>query len=226
MNVLMIGATGAVGTEVARALMDDITARKLTLLGRRSYEASVDERIQQHTIDLFGSSNYRDILPGHDVAICTLGVGQPSRMSKQDFVRIDKQLVVEFATECKAVGVAHFQLLCSVAADSNSRSFYLRTKGELQDELKALSFDRLSIFQPSMMLTDHNRYGLMQALTLSLWPLLGRLLIGRMRKYRGIHVADLGRAIASNIRTPGTGVEELQWNDFVRIASADRSNSL
>jgi len=78
-----------------------------------------------------------------------------------------------------------------------SNSFYLRTKGELVEALKALNFDRLSIFQPSMILTPTNRYGIAQAITLKVWPFLKPLLMGSLRKYRGIPVNVLGQAMAT-----------------------------
>jgi len=63
-------------------------------------------------------------------------------------------------------------LLSSVGISPKSKSFFLRTKGELVEALKALNFERLSIFMPSMILTPTNRYGFSQALTLAVWPKL------------------------------------------------------
>ena len=68
-------------------------------------------------------------------AICTLGVGQPSKMSKEEFLKIDKQAVLDFAVSCKNNGIKHFQLLASVSINANSSSFYLRSKGELVEWL-------------------------------------------------------------------------------------------
>ena len=108
-------------------------------------------------------------------------------------------------------------LISSVGIDSNSSSFYLRTKGELVDELKKLGFERLSIFQPSMILTPNNRYGFSQAILLKVWPKLKPFLFGKLRKYRGVPVGILGEAIAKNILTAGSGFEMLQWDDFYNV---------
>ena len=78
-------------------------------------------------------------------------------MSKAEFVHIDKDVVIAFATICKQNSVRHFELLGAVGTDSKSRSFYLRIKGELEEALVALNFERLSLFQPSMILTPTNR---------------------------------------------------------------------
>jgi uncharacterized protein YbjT (DUF2867 family) len=107
----------------------------------------------QPTVDVLNPQSYTHFLSGHDTAVCCLGVGEPSKTSKEEFIKIDKTAVLDFATACKAAGVRHFQLLSAVGADATSRSFYLKTKGELQNAIIALGFERTSFFQPSMILT-------------------------------------------------------------------------
>ncbi len=217
-SVVMLGATGAVGSQAARTLAKMPDMDRLTLLGRRYLEDVSGDSTNQHKVDVFNPESYAGYLPGHQTAICTLGVGQPSKFSKLEFVRIDKLAVLDFASSCKEAGVRHFQLLGSVGASSSSRSFYLRTKGELEDGLHALGFERLSVFQPSMILTPSNRYGFTQALTLAVWPWLSPLLAGPLQKFRGIPVDQLGRAMANNVRRSKAGSETLHWNDFVRLS--------
>ena len=164
--------------------------------------------------DVTDADDYSQYLSGHQIAICCLGVGQPSKVSKEEFVKIDKTAALDFATACKQAGVWHFQLLSSVGADARSRSFYLRTKGELQDAIIALGFERVSFFQPSMILTPTNRYGFMQGMMLAVWPALSGVLQGGLRKYRGTRVETLGHAIAKNAITTGQGVQILQWDQI------------
>ena len=223
LSVVMWGASGAVGAHVVATLLKLPELKRLTLLGRR--ETSLPEgcdkaTVTQHVVNIESAEAYADFVVGHDAAVCTLGVGQPSQMTKAQFVHIDKDVVIAFATSCKQSGVRHFELLGAVGAESKSRAFYLRVKGELEEALVALNFERLSLFQPSMILTPTNRYGIQQALTLALWPSLSRLLIGPMRKYRGIRIEALGAAMANNLATAGQGVETLHWDQFTALAEA------
>ncbi|MEM7588465.1 MAG: NAD(P)H-binding protein [Acidobacteriota bacterium] len=223
-SIVMMGATGAVGGHVVRTLLTMPDIERLTLLGRRPVEGLDDARVAQHTVaqhivDIFEPGTYTPWLTGHQIAICTLGVGQPSKMSKEEFVRIDRDAVLDFGSACREAGVRHFELLSSVGAGSRSASFYLRTKGELEDGLEALGFERLSLFRPSMILTPTNRYGLSQAITLKVWPLLKPVLLGPLQKFRGIAVERLGAAIARNLEHAGPAVEKLQWRDFIRLTA-------
>ncbi len=219
-SVVMIGATGAVGSVTAKTLAKSPQVARLTLLGRRPLNDLSGSTVEQHTVDLMEPGSYAPLLTGHDVAICTVGVGEPSKASKEEFIRIDKQTPLDFATQCKQAGVRHFELLGSVSADAGSRSFYLRTKGELEHELSLLGFERLSLFRPSMILTPTNRYGWTQALTLALWPVVSTMLFGTLRKYRGIRVEQLGRAIALNALIPGPGRAVIHWERIVALANS------
>ena len=189
----------------------------MSLLGRRPVEGLAGGAIEQHVIDIFAPSSYRDLLAGHDTAICALGVGEPSKMSKAEFVRIDRDAVLT-CYRLQAGRVRHFELLGAAGVSATSALFYLRTKGQLEEGLKALGFERVSLFQPSMILTPTNRYGLLQAITLFAFPLLEPVLVGPLRKARGIRVDRLGAAIAMNVLTEATGVETLQWDDFMRLS--------
>ena len=216
-SIVMLGATGAVGKETLNTLLKLKNIKQLTLLGRNPISNINVDFVQQYKININEPNSYSEYIENHTTAICTLGVGEPSKISKEDFIKIDKIAVLNFAVACKKAGIKHFELLASVGISPTSRSFYLRTKGELVEELKNLNFERLSIFQPSMILTPTNRYGVSQAITLKIWPLLKPLLMGSLKKYRGIPVNIIGQAMAKNIFKRGEAYEILKWNEFYSI---------
>ena len=223
LSVVMLGASGAVGGAVVNTLLAMPQLTRLTLLGRREIalpSSASSSVVAQHVIDIDATDTWAKLVAGHDCAVCTFGVGESTKVSKAVLMHIDRDVVIAFATICKQAGVKHFEMLGSVGANAQSRSFYLRVKGELQDALIALNFERLSLFQPSMILTPTNRYGLSQALTLALWPTLSHAMIGPMRKFRGVRVDTLGAAMAKNLSTKGRGVETLQWERFDALANA------
>lgn len=212
MRVVVIGGTGAVGGCAIRALLSTDALEGLTLLGRREVAALDDPRVVQRIVDVLDPDRYRAHLDGHDAALSTLGVGEPSRVSRERFVQIDRDAPLAFAQACRDAGVTRFGSLGSVGASPASRSFFLRCKGQLEDGLDALGFAQLSLFRPSMILTPTNRYGVSQAITLAVWPHLQPVLLGGLRRYRGIRVEDLGAAMANQLRSPARGTERLEWD--------------
>lgn len=216
-SVVMLGASGAVGTQALNHLLNQKQIKSLILLGRRSIKNINADFVHQHEINIFDSGTYEAFVKNVSVGICTLGVGEPSKVSKEEFVKIDKQAVLDFAKICKKNGIKHFELLSSVGISTTSSSFFLRTKAELVAELEKLHFDRLSIFQPSMILTPTNRYGFSQAVVLKVWPKLNFIFQRSWRKYRGISVEKLGIAFANNLFTNGNGLEILKYDEFNKL---------
>jgi uncharacterized protein YbjT (DUF2867 family) len=217
-SVVILGASGAVGGHTLRQLLAMPEVGQVTSLGRRALDVT-HPKLRHEVVDVLDPASYAVHVAGHDAAICTFGVGEPSKSSREEFLRVDKQAVLDFAETCKRAGVRHFSLLSSVGVSARSKSFYLRSKGELEDGLRWLEFERLSLFHPSMILTPTNRYGASQAMVLALWPLLGPLLSGPLRKYRGIKVDVLGNAIARNLRHRQAGEETLEWGAIGALAA-------
>ena len=216
-SIVFLGASGAVGSAALNNILLFSDINKILTLGRRKLDLPQNYKLQEQIINIEDATTYKDYIVDFDTAICTLGIGEPSKSSKENFIKIDKIAVLDFAKVCKQNGVKHFQLLSSVGVNATSKSFFLRTKGELIEAIEQLNFDRFSIFQPSMILTPTNRYGFSQAIILKVWPKLDFILQGKAKKYRGIKVAELGKAIACNLLTPGVGTEHLQYPDFKKL---------
>jgi uncharacterized protein YbjT (DUF2867 family) len=214
MRVITLGSSGAVGGNVLGTLqvMPEVSA--ITALVRKPLQDLAPEKLKQHIVDVLSPASYAQHLKNHDAAICTLGVGQPSRTPRDEFRKIDFDAVLAFATACKQSGIKHFELLGSVAANPKSGNFYLKSKGELREAIAALNFPRFSIFQPSMLLTKSNRYDAVQGIMLATWPAISHLLIGPLDKYRGITVENLGRAMAHNLTHTSKGSEILHWREI------------
>jgi uncharacterized protein YbjT (DUF2867 family) len=216
-SVVIMGASGAVGGQALAQLLAMPEVARVTTLSRRVLDVA-HPKVQQEIVDVFDPGSYALHLASHSAAICTFGVGEPSKVSRETFLRVDKHAVLDFAETCKTAGVPHFSLLSSVGVSARSKAFYLRSKGELEDGLRWLEFDRLSLFHPSMILTPTNRYGLSQGIMLKVWPLLTPLLHGSLRKYRGVEVAKLGAAMARNVVRTGEGEEVLEWDQIMGLA--------
>jgi uncharacterized protein YbjT (DUF2867 family) len=214
LKVVMLGATGAVGQECLKTLQAMPEIGSVTALVRRPFTPEGVSKLSPRVVDVFDPSDYARHLEGHHAAICTFGVGEPSKVSLEEFRRVDFDAVLAFAAACRGAGVQHFELLGSVAADPVARNSYLRSKGALREAIAALGFQRFSCFQPSMILTPENRYGLAQGVLLKLWPIVSPLLVGGLSKYRGVYVAQLGAAMARTLTRPGQGAAILHWRDF------------
>jgi uncharacterized protein YbjT (DUF2867 family) len=212
-TIVMMGATGAVGSHVVAEILRNPAFAHVTSLGRRLPDpASADSRLRSHVVDLFDTDTYDSLVAGHDTAICTLGVGQPSKSARSAVWAIDVDCVVRFAQVCRRHNVRQFSLLTSAGTNKHSILDYLKMKGTVEEAVAAHHFERCSFFRPSMLITPENRYGPSSALALALAPRLDPFLFGSLRKFRSLTVEELGRAMARHALSQGRGVEILHWD--------------
>ena len=67
-----------------------------------------------------------ELASGCDLAFMTMGIGQPRKVSREVFRRVDLEYAAAFAKGSAAAGIRHISMLSSVGANLDSRSYYLR----------------------------------------------------------------------------------------------------
>ena len=213
MRAIVIGATGAVGSSLVRELLASPRVEHVVTLTRRPVDFGTQPKLVSRVIDLDDlERETADAALGCDTAFCTMGVGQPRKLSKEEVRRVDVDYAAAFARGARAGGVRHISLLSSVGADAGSRSFYLRLKGDAEAGVVAAGIARTSLFRPSLLVTKEIRYGLQDRLTQALFPPLSALLPSR---FHPITVEDLGRAMRINAELDAPdGVEFLEYPQF------------
>jgi uncharacterized protein YbjT (DUF2867 family) len=144
-----------------------------------------------------------------------MGIGQPRKVSFDEFWRVDVEYAGAFARGAAAAGVRHISLLSSVGANASSRNPYLRAKGTAEQAVEGAGIIRTSLFRPSLLVTRHVRYGFQDRVMQAVFPVIQPILPAR---YHSVHVEDLGRAMCINAELPGPpGVEVLEYPEFVRV---------
>lgn len=156
----------------------------------------------------------REPAAGCEAAFCTMGIGQPRKVSRDEFWKVDVEYASAFARACKTAGVRHLSLLSSVGANRGSPLYYLRVKGEVEERYRSLEFQRVSLFRPSLLVTANLRYGFRDWLNQNLFPRVSGLLPSRFHEIR---VEDLARAMRLNAEGQGSGVEVLHYAECLAL---------
>lgn len=158
MKAIVIGATGAVGKELVRALLNDVRYTEVAVFVRRD-PGVTHPKLTAHVINFEQPDTWRALVTG-DVLFSALGTSLKQAGSKEAQRRIDYDYQHMFAEAAHANGVPHLVLLSSLGADSRSSIFYLRLKGELDDAVQRLGFDTVHIVRPpSLIRPEAKRLG-------------------------------------------------------------------
>jgi uncharacterized protein YbjT (DUF2867 family) len=224
-RALVIGATGAVGSALVRELLASPRWVAVTVLTRRATGmfagAPGAAKLSQRVVDVDRVDlQAREPAAGCEAAFCTMGIGQPRKVPREEFWKVDVEYASAFARACKEAGVRHMSLLGAIGANPRSSNYYARVKGTVEERFRSLAFARLSLFRPSVLVTEQLRYGFQDWLTQHLFPWASRLLPSRFHEIR---VEGLARAMRLNAERDGAGADVLYYDDCLALLrSAER----
>jgi uncharacterized protein YbjT (DUF2867 family) len=205
MKAAIAGATGFIGQHLLNLLKTDSTFTDVSVLTRRDIDLSPKFKI------LIGNISEIEI-PITDVAFCALGTTIATAGSKEAFCHVDYNLVIEFAKKAKASGAQTFVLVSSVGADPKSGTFYLKVKGQTEEDLKQIGFESLIILRPSMLLGNRKEFRLGELIGKGAMTILNPLMVGGLTKYKGIKGETVARAMLRLGQEELNGVHILEFD--------------
>lgn len=187
-RLLLAGATGAVGREVLRLALESEQVDELVAITRRPLPTETG--LENPVVD-FGCLPEKADWWAVDGVICALGTTRRQAGSRKAFAFVDRDLPAALARQARAAGASRFALVSSVGANPRG-NFYLRTKAEAENAVRAVGFPRLVIVRPSLIDTHRADSRPAELLTLTVSRPL-RFLIPR--RYRPVKPGDIARTL-------------------------------
>jgi len=149
MKALVIGATGATGSDLVNQLCQDSDFDEIDIFVRRRSDFH-HEKVKAHLVDFDHPEEWKHLVKG-DVAFSCLGTTLKSAGSKENQKIIDYDYQFNFAKAAKENKVEDYILVSAFGANPDSKIFYSRMKGELEEVVKNLHFPKTTIFKPGML---------------------------------------------------------------------------
>lgn len=149
MKALVIGATGATGKDLVQQLLLDNDFNEINVFVRKPLNI-YNDKLKTHVIDFEKPEEWKNLVDG-DVAFSCLGTTLKDAGSKEAQRKVDFDYQYEFAKAAKENNVEDYILVSSYGADPKSKIFYSRMKGELEQAVRNLHFNKITIFKPGML---------------------------------------------------------------------------
>lgn len=204
MRVLIAGSSGLVGKEFLRLLLAD--ERKITAVVAlvRRPSGILHPRLSE----IVESPERWDRIEAGplDAGVSCLGTTLAKAGSKEEFRKVDHDLVLASARAARRGGASRFLAVSAMGADPRSSFFYNRVKGETERDLAALGFQSLLIFRPSLLLGDREENRPAEAWAIRLSPLYGPLLTGKLANYRPIPAAKVAASLHRSLTGPAENI--------------------
>ncbi|XP_071955135.1 oxidoreductase HTATIP2-like [Antedon mediterranea] len=217
----VLGATGEVGKELVKELCKAKVFSKVILIGRREikYEDDLYKEIDlEQKIVNFDEleSKHEEDFKGCDVAFCCLGTTK-GKAGVEGFKKVDHDYVVNSAKLAKAGGCKHFNLVTSQGSNKNSYFLYPKTKGLAEEHVQELSFQRVSIYRPGLLLCDREEKRFFE----SVFHKLAKPLEYFMPTAGTAPTVSVAKAMINNSVTPNDKAVEILTNKDIRILAGD-----
>lgn len=187
-TALLLGASGLVGGHLLQQLLDSPHYTEVVALLRRPLDIQ-HPKLRQEIID-FDHPN-PELIKGDDL-FCALGTTLRKAGSKAAQYKIDCTYPAEIGRIARENGVQQYLLVSSIGANAQASGFYLKTKGELENKLKALDFRTFIAARPSFLLGNRQEFRLGEKIGIAFAKLLAPLI---PKKYRGIKAERVAKAL-------------------------------
>lgn len=193
MHAVIIGATGATGREITEQLLNISEIKSITALVRRELSSS-HPKLKQVITDFEQLESYSSFITG-DIAYSCLGTTLKIAGSKEAQWKVDYTYQMQFAEICAKNSIPAFALISAMGANPKSKIFYSRMKGELEEGVKKLNFEKLLIAQPGPLI----RPGSDRKMEIIMGKVLGFITaMGVLKRYTPVTTATLAKAVVAN----------------------------
>ena len=150
MKAIVLGATGAVGLDLVEMLLKDDTFSEVEVFVRRAMPME-NGKLTTHIVDFKQLKDWQDMIKG-DVVFSCMGTTLKAAGSRERQYEIDYTYQLEFAQAAHSNGVPIYILVSSTMANANSKLFYTRMKGELEEAIQELHFQKEVIMRPPLLI--------------------------------------------------------------------------
>ena len=205
---LVIGSTGLVG----RKLLFELAKKESEVIAitRRSI-SNLPENVSLININ-FDDFLENGSLPSCDHVYICLGTTIKKAGSQSEFKKVDYGYCLSFAKKAREAGAKKISLISSVGANPNVNNFYLKTKGEVEEEIKKIDFQTINIFRPSLLLGQRGESRFLEELGQNLSSVINLFLIGPLRKYRSVKATNVAYCMANYEQN--VGIRYLYFDDI------------
>jgi uncharacterized protein YbjT (DUF2867 family) len=205
-SVAILGATGLVGAECVRRFAESSRFTRVIALVRRPLPRAPSARVETHVIDFERLESAAEFFRVSHI-VCALGTTIKKAGTRERFRRVDHDYPLAAARLGLREGARHFLLVSALGASARSRVFYSRVKGEVEDAIRALPYQSVTLVRPSLLLGQREE--------LRLGESIGKLFAKVVpRRYRPVQASAVAATIVRAAVEDRVGVRVIESKEI------------
>lgn len=193
-TALILGANGLVASNLLQLLIKDERYSHIYTISRTALTIKSSKVIQ--IIADFNTVQQKIKNLSVDIFFCCIGTTKKKTPNQEEYYKIDHDYPILVAKTLKMNGCETLSIISSIGANSNSKNFYLRLKGNIEQGIKELNYKKTQIFRPSLLLGKRNESRFLENIAQYIYPLLNVFLFGKLENYKSIKAETVAKAMA------------------------------
>ena len=217
-NVLLIGASGLIGSELVQLLLRDDKIKTIKVFVRKTL-AITDQKLREILVDFERLEDFKHEFQG-DALFCCIGTTRKKTPDLEAYKAIDYGIVLSAANLARSNHVPQVHLVSAIGAAISSKIFYNRLKGEIEKDMLKLDFPTTVIYQPAMLIGKRSESRPAEFIAQKLMPFFDVFLLGKAQKYHSIEAKKVAESMLDNLHKPKEGVSVLQYEKMINTITA------
>ncbi len=153
-SAIILGATGLTGSILLEKLIKEDSFERIKLFSRSS-AGNNSAKVEEHLTDLFELEKHSEDFKA-DVVFCCIGTTKAKTPDNEIYRKIDYGIPVAAVKLAKKNGIKSCIVISALGASVKSKTFYNRTKGEMERDVLKQAVENTYILQPSLIVGDRN----------------------------------------------------------------------
>jgi len=205
MHIAIIGATGLVGSKLLKKLLENNEVKKITAITRKEI-AGNPGKLNQILFNDMNVFNIEALEFNADIFFCGLGTTIKTAGGKEAFYRVDHDLVLAFAKLSKKSQAKALIVVSAMGARKDSKIFYNRVKGEMEEDIKELSLNSTYFLRPSLLIGDREEKRVGEEIAIAFYKVATKVLPSNISQKMGTKVSDIVDYVEREIFDPKSGL--------------------
>ncbi|XP_069900937.1 putative NAD(P)-binding protein YraR [Globicephala melas] len=197
-TAIVLGATGLTGRYLLDMLLASEDYAKVKVFTRRS-TGRQHEKLEEIICDLLCLEDYGDNFVADEV-FCCIGTTKAKTKERELYRAIDYGIPFSAARLAERNGIKTYSLISAIGAKADSKVFYSRTKGEMEEAVLGCDIENILIYRPSLIYGEREDRRLGESIAVKLSKFLELFFFGKFERYKSISGKELAKVLYNGVR--------------------------
>jgi len=194
-TAIILGATGLTGRLLLSKLIADDSYTSIKLFSRKA-SGNTAPKIKEYVGNMLQLEHFKNDFTADEV-FCCIGTTSAKTKDRAIYKAIDFGIPFAASKLSKENNIPTYIVVSAMGANSKSKIFYNRTKGEMEQAVLSQKIPNTYILRPSLILGERDEKRIGESLGAVLLKLTNVFMIGRLKKYRAIKADSIAQAMIS-----------------------------